>query len=580
MTTKLNLFLRALWALTRPFWFSEERWAARGLLIVIIGMNLGLVYLNVLFNEWNNLFFNALEQKDEAAYFHQMLRFVGLATVFIVVAVYRIYLGQMLQIRWRRWLTENFLKSWLEHRVYYRMQLTDRGTDNPDQRIAEDLRLFVEQTLAIVLGLIREAVTLVSFVGILWGLSGSMTIPWGEGGIVIPGYMVWAALVYAVIGTWLTHLIGRPLVRLSFDQQRYEADFRFALVRFRENAEGVALYRGEEDEARILRNRFANVVTNWWGIMRRQKKLTWLTAGYGQAATVFPYFMSAPLYFAGTMPLGGLFQTAQAFGQVQGALSWFVDAYTLMADWKATVDRLTGFRDAIEHAREQAGSSALARTPGPGAELALKGVRLDLPDGRALIADAEAQFQPGEAVLLTGPSGSGKSTLFRAIAGIWPFGRGEVLTPSEGRALFLPQRPYLPIGTLREVATYPMRDTHVGDEEIREALSAVGLADLVGRLDETQNWALQLSVGEQQRIAFARVLLQRPAWLFLDEATSALDEASESHLYRLVRARLPGTTIVSIGHRPTLAPFHDRRFEIRRDGEDPGKLVAAPVGSG
>ena len=562
---RLRELLQDTWTLVRPYWFSEDRWAGRGLLVLVIGLNLGMVYINVLLNEWNNAFYNALQDKNFTVFWSQLVRFTWLAALFIVAAVYQIYLNQMLQIRWRRWLTERYLGAWLADGAYYRMQLTAAETDNPDQRIAEDLRLFVGATLTLGIGGMRAVVTLVAFLGILWGLSGSITVPIGSGW-TIPGYMVWAALLYAIVGTWLTNLIGRPLVRLNFDQQRYEADFRFSLVRFRENAEGVALYRGEADELRNFRERFGEVVGNWWAIMRRQKRLTWFTAGYGQAAIIFPFVVAAPRYFRGEMQLGGLMQVASAFGQVQDSLSFIISAYTDIAQWRSVVQRLVGFERALARMRADAASDGVRQRPGTGEALALDRVDLKLPGGRPLLEGATLDFQPGDSALISGPSGVGKSTLFRAIAGIWPFGTGDISLPRDGRVLFLPQKPYLPIGTLREVVSYPTPPGGIDDTALREALDAVGLSALTGRLGERAHWALALSPGEQQRIAFARALVQKPAWLFLDEATSALDEESEVRLYTLLRARLPGVTVVSVGHRSTLRPFHARSLVVTPHG--------------
>ena len=346
-------FLRDLWALLQPYWKSEERGRAWLLLLVNVALILATVYMTVLFNQWYNAFYNALQAKAQAEFFHQLGRFCVLAAIYILIAVYRIYLNQMLQIRWRRWLTERYLGDWLRDRNYYRMQLKDAGTDNPDQRIAEDFRLFVDESLSLGLGFLNAAVTLGSFVAILWSLSGPLEIPLGGTTYVIYGYMVWVAIVYAIVGTWLTHKIGKPLIPLNFNQQKYEADFRYNLVRFRENSEGVALYRGEEDELRGFRSRFNAVVENWWAIMKRQKLLTFFTAGYSQAAVIFPFVVGAPRFFSGAIQLGGLVQISNAFGQVQGALSWFIDAYTNFASWKASVDRLISFHNALARAQHR-----------------------------------------------------------------------------------------------------------------------------------------------------------------------------------------------------------------------------------
>ena len=557
-----------------PYWRSEDRWAARGLLVVVVALNLGIVYLNVLLNQWNNGFYNALQDKNYAVFVHQLVRFSWLAGLYIIVAVYQLYLNQMLQIRWRRWLTERYLQAWLADGAYFRMQLAAGETDNPDQRIAEDLQLFVSGTLALAVGGLRAVVTLVSFVAILWGLSGSVTIPLGRSSVILPGYMVWTALVYATIGTWLTSRIGRPLVRLNFDQQRYEADFRFGLVRFRENAEGVALYHGEADELRGFRARFGAVVRNFWDIMRRQKRLTWFTAGYAQAAVIFPFIVAAPRYFRDVIHLGGLMQTATAFGQVQDSLSFIVSSYTDIAAWRSVVERLVGFERALEQVRREAATGGgIALADGDATSLALEDVEVDLPGGQRLIAGVNLGLRRGDTALLAGPSGAGKSTLIRAIAGIWPFGRGEIRVPRGARLLVLPQKAYLPVGSLRDVVSYPRPAGGVDDATLREALAAVGLPGLASRLDEDGHWALQLSPGEQQRIAFARVLVQKPDWLFLDEATSAVDEATEARLYHLVRERLPGTALFSVGHRGTLRPLHGRELVVRPEQSGPASIV-------
>jgi putative ATP-binding cassette transporter len=498
----------------------------------------------------------------------------------IFFAVYQLYLGQMLEIRWRRWLTERYLRGWLANGAYYRMQLMAGDTDNPDQRIAEDVHLLISHTLTLFIGALRALVTLVAFVAILWVLSGMLTVPLGWFSIMLPGYMVWAGFLYAIAGTWLTHWIGVPLVRLNYDKQRYEADFRFGLVRFRENTEGVALYRGEADELRGFRERFEALVVNWWEIMRRQKRLTYFTAGYQQAGWIFPSVLAAPRYFSGQIALGGLMQTIGAFNQLQDSLGFFVQSYKQIAEWCSVVERLSGFERALEHVRIQAATEVGVRcADGDATEVAVEGVDLCLPDGQPLIADVNLSLLRGDTVLLGGSSGSGKSTLFRAIAGIWPFGCGEIRRPRGRHILFLPQKPYLPIGSLREVVSYPMPAGGVGDMTLREALEAVGLPGLAGRLSEAGNWALQLSPGEQQRIAFARALVQKPDWLFLDEATSAVDEATEARLYRLVRERLAGTTVFSVGHRATLRPFHARQLLVHTNGKGPSSIVevtAAP----
>lgn len=580
-------FLKDVWRLSLPYFRSEERWSARGLLALIVAMNLSLVGMNVVLNFWNRAFYNALQTKDWRAFIDLLFTwrsgveggvlgvmpgFCGIAAVYIVVAVYSTYLNQWLQIRWRRWMTEKFLDRWLAERAYYRISLTPdtanaAGTDNPDQRISEDLRSFVANTLGLGLDLLSNIVTLFSFIAILWGLSGDFAVL----GYAIPGYMVWVALVYAGFGTWATHLVGRPLILLNFNQQRVEADFRFALARLRENMEGVALQQGEAEEHKGLSFRFEALAANWWAIMRRTKLLNALVAGYGQVASVFPVVVAAPRYFSGALSLGGLTQTAGAFGQVQGAMSWFVTSYSSLAAWRATVDRLVFFQRAIDQAR--AAEPGLVVAPSADGGWHVEGMELALPDGRKLLDGAAITLAPGRSVVISGRSGSGKSTLFRALAGIWPFGHGVVRRPS-GKALFLPQRPYIPLGTLRHALTYP-DGMGVSDAAVRDALDKAGLGHLAGRLDEEESWAQLLSGGEQQRLALARALLARPDWLFLDEATASLDPEAEAALYRTLQRELPDTTVVSIAHRPVVAALHDEALVFRRADGDAGSLAAA-----
>lgn len=579
-TTRLRRLLPTAWHIIRPYWTSEDRWAGLGLLLIVVALSLGMVYINVLFSHWNNAFYTALQDKNQTVFLEQLIRVCWLVGIFIFFAVYQLYLNQMLEIRWRQWLTDRYLGAWLSDGAYYRMQLAGRETDNPDQRIAEDVYLLISHSLSLLIGGMRALVNLIAFVAILWGLSGTLTVPLGWFSIGLPGYMVWVALLYAMAGTWFTHWIGNPLVRLNFDRQRCEADFRFGLVRFRENTEGVALYRGEEDELRGFRERFAAVVANWWQIMRRQKRLTYFTSGYAQAGWIFPSVVAAPRYFSGDLSLGGLMQTIGAFSQVQDSLSFFITSYKQIAEWCSVVERLSGFECALERVRvETANGDGVLRGDGEAMRLTVEGVDLHLPSGQPLIEDVNLAILRGETVLLGGASGSGKSTLLRAIAGIWPFGCGQIRRAPDERILFLPQKPYLPIGTLRQVVSYPMPAGGVDDAILREALALVGLSTLAARLGESSHWALQLSPGEQQRIAFARALVQKPEWLFLDEATSAVDEGSEVRLYALLRDRLPGTTLFSIGHRATLRPFHSRHLLVQRNGKGPASIVevtAAP----
>ena len=557
-------FLRQAWDLAWPYWKSDEKWSAIGLLAAVIALNLITVWLNVRFNYWNNDFYNALQQYDWPEFWRQFAIFGALALAFIVVGVYSSYLRGILHIRWRRWLTERFLRNWLEDQAYYRMQLSQATTDNPDQRISDDLNRFASTSLTLSLGLLSSFVTLVSFLSILWTLSGALTIPLGGGASIdIPGYMVFAALIYAVAGTMLTRWIGYPLIRLNFDQQRYEADFRFSMVRLRENAENVAFYGGEAREFDTFQTRFVRVVANWWGIIKRRKKLTWFTYGYDQVAIVFPFLVAAPRYFDKVIQLGGLMQIASAFRQVQESLSFIISSYTEIAEYQSVVQRLAGFREKMnEIATEQQRPQAIEIVR-DGTGVAVDALDLSLPDGRSLRPDITLAATPGKSLLITGASGAGKSTLLRAIAGLWPFGRGRIRV-GDGGCLFLPQRPYLPLGTLADALVYPRSAAELPCDNLAEALRTVGLPELVDRLEEEANWAQRLSIGEQQRLAFARVLLARPEIVFLDEATSALDEAAEVSLYRLLREAPWKPTIVSVGHHGTLRRFHDAVVDFAR----------------
>jgi vitamin B12/bleomycin/antimicrobial peptide transport system ATP-binding/permease protein len=561
--------LKIVWRIAIPYFRSEDQRAGRWLLAAVIAIELSLVANDVLLNWWRNRFYTALQEKDWDGFVREMIVFCALAAAAVLLSVYQLYLNQWLQIRWRQWMNTKYLGEWLHGANHYRMQLQGDAADNPDQRIADDIKLFVEQTLGIGVGLLSAVVSLASFVVILWGLSEAMPLHLFGNDVAFPGYLVWAALVYAIVGTALTQWIGSPLVQLDFQQQQYEADYRFNLVRVRENTEQIALLKGEGAERERLSVRFRSVIDNWYAIMSRTKRLSAFTSSYAQVSVVIPYILAAPAYFfTNKILLGVLIQTAEAFGKVQDALSFFVSAYRTLAGWRAVVARLDGFETSIKAAEDLASTPPKIDTvAGQGDTIDLARLLVRLPNGTPLVAADNLRIQPHEHVLVTGPSGAGKSTLFRAIAGIWPFGSGAITIPANATLMMLPQRPYFPIGSLKAAIVYPAKVDAFSSARVEEALAAVGLPQLASKLDEEAHWNRMLSLGEQQRLGLARALLHEPHFLFLDEATASLDEPSEAALYRLLAERLKATTTVSIGHRSTLEAFHGGHVGLDRDGD-------------
>jgi vitamin B12/bleomycin/antimicrobial peptide transport system ATP-binding/permease protein len=556
--------LAIVWRIAAPYFRSEDKWAGRVLLAAVIAIQLSQVAIDVLINQWNNRFYNALQDRNWDNFVREVGIFTILAFCSIGLAVYQLYLNQWLQIRWRRWLTHRYLGEWLHDANHYRMQLQGDAADNPDQRVSDDLKTFVERTLDIGLNFLSSVVTVVSFVVILWGLSAAAPLHFLGRDFPIPGYLMWAALIYAVFGTALTQWIGAPLVRLDFQQERFEADFRFSLVRVRENSEQIALLRGEDAERGQLSTRFNNIAENWYAIMSRTKRLIAFTTSYEQAALIFPLMLLAPAYFADKIQLGGMFQSASAFENVRKALSVFVTLYRSLAEWRAVVARLDGFEMAIQSAaklKTDQPSIAIVTAADSNA-IDLSELLVRLPNGTKLVSADGFSIRGNERTLVTGPSGAGKSTLFRALAGIWPYGNGSIAVPAQASLMMLPQRPYFPIGPLKAAIAYPAQADTFSSDRVSEVLIAVGLPQFAQRLQEDAHWNRMLSLGEQQRLGLARALLHAPQYLFLDEATASLDEASEAKLYRLLRKTLPATTIVSIGHRATLEAFHERNVVL------------------
>lgn len=556
---KDKTYLKNIWGMIMPYWKSEEKWIARLLLFVIIVLTLGRVFLQVLFNQWYNEFYDALQNLDKHAFVNSILYFSFLAVIYIVVAVYSIYLTQMLTIHWRRWLTTHFLNHWLSEQNYYHMQIAGQVTDNPDQRISEDISQFISLTLGLSLGLLSAVVTLLFFAAILWRLSGSLDFHIHGFAVHIPGYMLLAVLGYSIIGTWLINRIGRPLVKLNFNQQRFEADFRFGMARFRENSENIAFYQGEAEEKQRFFHRFSLVFSNYWQIMKRQKSLTWFTTFYAQAALIFPFLVSCPRLFAKKIQLGDVMQIVNTFGHVSDSLSYIINSYEDIASWKATSDRLAAFTIDMEKAEKHRG---FRRIFADVSQIEVRNLTIKLPDGKILQQGINLCLKQDDSLLITGPSGSGKTTLFRILSGLWLFADGKVILPKHIKILFIPQRPYLPLGTLKQILCYPSMSDAFSDQEIQETLQLCQLGHLCGMISQEADWSKILSVGEQQRISFARTLLSKPEFLFLDEATSALDEASEGYLYQLLKEQCPHTCIVSIGHRSSLKHWHAQELGI------------------
>lgn len=555
-------FFRDVWYLTKSYWQSEEKKKAFFLLGCIIALTLGVVYMLVLLNQWNNSFYSALQNYDAKKIFDELIHFSWLAAIYILLAVYSYYLQQTLILNWRRWLTTRFIDIWLQNKTYYNLQMFGKDTDNPDQRISEDVRQFVEMTLSFGIGILKAFCTFASFVVILYNLSGSLSFTFMGKTWTINGYMLWASLLYSVIGTYITHIVGRKLVKINFIQQKYEADFRFSMIRLRESAESVAFYRGEAQEGSVFKQRFKMLLDNFWKLVNKQKQLVFLNSGYSQIAIIFPFVVAMNRYLTKEVTLGGLMQVASAFGRVQDSLSYFVDMYSSIAQWQAVVMRLTCFGHHMHDVYQQAERFHVERFAAADV-VEVDNMQINLPDGKPLLENISFTLHPGHNVLIKGVSGSGKSTLLRAISGIWPFVDGKIFLPERDKLMFIPQKSYLPLGTLRAALNYP-GNKPIDDTELIYLMDLCQIGYLKDKLDLEADWSHVLSVGEQQRLAFVRAHIQQPQWLFLDEATSALDEDTEATMYSLLQERLQQTTVVSAGHRSTLNKYHELVLRLNK----------------
>ena len=554
------------WALIKSYWQSEQRLFAYCALAAVLVMTIALVMLEVMLNYWYNYFYDALQDYNKLDVFDLLWGFMFLAATLIVLAVYRYYIQAYLGLRWRRWMTDQFLTRWLEKRSYYYLENFDEATDNPDQRIQEDVGSLVNNALSLLIGFISSITTFFAFIYILWTLSGILKIPLGSlGTLQIPGYLAWVGIIYAIVGTFFTFKIGFPLISLNFEQQRREADFRFAEVDLREHAENIALYHGEHHQKNVLSKLFERVLDNWYLIIMRQKLVLWFTAGYNQLSVILPLLVALPNYFSKVFKLGGLIQTLRAFGSVQDALSFFVNSYTQIAEWRAVIQRLVTFINHIYEVEQNAETEnhfVFKYSDQP--KIQIKNFNILTPRGEKLLENINEEFIHGQNYLIKGISGIGKSTFVRAIAGIWPFGSGEVVLPKDQRIMFLPQKPYMPIGTLEQALLFPDRIHSQPKERLIALLNTYGLSELAARLDDVSMWSQQLSPGEQERIAFIRVLIHRPDWVFLDESTSSLDLESERQVYQLLETQLPACSIISVGHRPSLDSYHDKIIDMEK----------------
>jgi len=581
--------VKDIWRLAYPYfrrrtpgeihlWFigpirMPENWIGLGLLASVVALEIGASYMAKLLNNWSQGFGDAIQQKDWPAFLASLGEFTLIVTPYIIVYSYNNYLNQVLQVRWRKSMTDDFVDRWLSPAQHFRMRLVAGPADNPDQRISEDIHSFVGNTMVLGVGFFGNLLRLVIFLQVLWVLSTAFPMTSFGLSFNIPGYLVWLAVIYAGLGTSITYLIGRRLVSLKFNQERFEANFRFGMARIRENSEQIALLGGEAAERTVLRERYGSILGNVYGVVRLTLRLNFFSFFFSQFSAIFPYLLLGPAFFFGTATYGTLMRSVSTFGRVQDGLTWFADTFQQLANYRAIVQRLTSFEAVMAASDAAAAVKPNIAIRSTSAEaFAAEGVVVSLPDRTPLSSAPAFSLRSGDRVLLSGRSGSGKTTLLRAFSGVWPYGEGRIEVPDGTRTLVLPQRSYLPLGTLRQALSYPRTLDAYDDGTVRDVLGAVGLGHLGDELDQADNWPQRLSGGEQQRLGVARAILSKPDWLFLDEATSALDVAAEVALYETLVHRLPRAGIVSITHGDTLDVFHNRRVEMARG---PGGLFQA-----
>jgi len=551
------------WRLAISYWLSREAPMAWSVLLITMILNVGLVFINLYFNNWQGDFYNQLQHYNQSGFITALLNFSIIAVAYIIISGCQVFFQMMLQIGWRRWLTDSYLTNWLSTKTYYYMNLLPSSTDNPDQRISEDIRLFVFNTLNLFLGILKQIVTLITFIMVLWQMSGSFSLAISHHSITIHGYLVWAVLLYSILGTWLTARVGQPLIELNVSQQCYEADFRYSLVRLRENDASIASYHGEYQEKNNFMKTFHKIYNNYRKIISVTTMLTWLTSCYSQLSIVFAFFMASPRYFNNDIQLGQLFEISGAYWYVHSALSYLINSFTSFAEWRSVLTRLDQFTKNMYRAQllmkaEQSSPISPIATE----SFSLKDLCIHSPDKQLLLKNFSLQLRPTDKLLITGPSGCGKSTLLKTLTGIWPFYQGMIQIPAKKKLMLIPQIPYIPLNTLRDILIYPGISQPVSTESLQKALLMCNLSSLTDQLDQANNWQRILSLGEQQRLTIARAILHKPDWLLLDEATSALDSQAELHIYTLLQKALPKTGLISVGHRDGLHKFHTMNLKL------------------